>query len=221
MPFVASLAPSERARALGAPVEVELQASSLGEITHRGWRGKPVFVLRRSQDMLDALARHDELLADPRFAPIDAARADRATPCAPYGRSMAVMEAVCTHLGCIPSFRPTPGSAGHRRAWPGGFYCPCHGSKFDFAGRVFKNVPAPTNLTVPPSPLRLRYHAAHRRRCEDLIFQRPGELTMQTLSFDVSGMTCGGCTGSVQRALSKIDGVSHAEVTLHPASPPW
>ncbi len=148
-PFVVSLAPSERARALGSPVEVELQAIQPGEIRIVEWRGKPVFVLRRSQDMLDALARHDELLADP-----TSRRSIQPEPTRNALRSLApvmvVLEAVCTHLGCIPSFRPTPGAPDIGVSWPGGFYCPCHGSKFDFAGRVFKNVPAPTNLTVPP-----------------------------------------------------------------------
>ena len=148
VPFVASLGPSERARALGGPVEVQLQAIQPGELRTVEWRGKPVFVLRRSQDMIDALVHHNELLADPR---------SRWTNEPEYARNearstrpeLAVLVAVCTHLGCIPAFRPTPGSPDIGASWPGGFYCPCHGSKFDFAGRVFKNVPAPTNLEVP------------------------------------------------------------------------
>ena len=149
VPFVASLAPSERARALGGPVKVELQGIRPGELKTVEWRGKPVFVLRRSQDMLDSLARHDDLLADPpsrrSIQPEYTRNAVRsARP------EILVLEAVCTHLGCIPSFRPTPGAPDIGASWPGGFYCPCHGSKFDFAGRVFKSVPAPTNLTVPP-----------------------------------------------------------------------
>ena len=149
VPFVASLAPSERARALGAPVEVELQGIQPGEIRTVEWRGKPVFVLRRTPAMLDALARHDDLLADPLSR-----RSEQPATTRNVVRSMrpelVVLEAVCTHLGCIPSFRPTPGAPDIGPSWPGGFYCPCHGSKFDLAGRVFKNVPAPTNLTVPP-----------------------------------------------------------------------
>ena len=149
VPFVASLAPSERVRALGAPVEVDLQGIQPGDIRTVEWRGKPVFVLRRSQAMLDALARHDDLLADPPSRrSIQPAYARNETRSSKPG--IAVLEAVCTHLGCIPIFRPTPGAPDIGAAWPGGFYCPCHGSKFDFAGRVFKNVPAPTNLTVPP-----------------------------------------------------------------------
>ena len=148
VPFVASMAPSEKARALGAPVEVQLQAIQLGELKTAEWRGKPVFVLRRSQGMIDSLAQHDDLLADPR---------SRRTNEPEYARNelrsikpeFLVLVAVCTHLGCIPAFRPTPGSPDLGATWPGGFYCPCHGSKFDFAGRVFKNVPAPTNLKIP------------------------------------------------------------------------
>ena len=149
VPFVASLAPSERVRALGAPVEVDLQGIRPGEIRTVEWRGKPVFVLRRSRDMLDSLAQHDDLLADPpsrrSLQPAYARNSTRSSK-----PEIAVLEAVCTHLGCIPSFRPTPGAPDIGATWPGGFYCPCHGSKFDFAGRVFKNVPAPTNLSVPP-----------------------------------------------------------------------
>jgi ubiquinol-cytochrome c reductase iron-sulfur subunit len=149
VPFVASLAPSEKARALGAPVDVDLGSLRPDELRTVEWRGKPVFVLRRTPEMIDALAGHDGLLADPQSRrseqPEGARNALRS-----IRPDLAVIEAVCTHLGCVPSFRPTPGSPDIGAQWPGGFYCPCHGSKFDLAGRVFKNVPAPTNLTVPP-----------------------------------------------------------------------
>ncbi len=149
VPFVASLAPSERARAVGAPVSVDLQGMQEGALSVVEWRGQPVFVLRRSVDMLDALQKHDELLADPQSK-----RSDQPPYAKNVDRSIqpaySVMVGICTHLGCIPTFRPTPGAADLGASWPGGFYCPCHGSKFDLAGRVFKNVPAPTNLTVPP-----------------------------------------------------------------------
>ena len=149
VPFVASFAPSEQARALGAPVDVDVSGLRPGELRTVEWRGKPVFVLSRTPEMIDALARHDGLLADPQ------SRRSEQPEAAPNAlRSirpgLAVIEAVCTHLGCVPSYRPTPGSPDIGAQWPGGFYCPCHGSKFDLAGRVFKNVPAPTNLTVPP-----------------------------------------------------------------------
>lgn len=149
VPFVSSLAPSERARALGAPVEVGVQDLAPGSIRTIEWRGKPVFVLRRTSQMVASLQAHDALLADPAsrrsLQPEYAANAARS-----IRPELVVLEAVCTHLGCIPVYRPEPGAADIGAAWPGGFYCPCHGSKFDLAGRVFKNVPAPTNLTVPP-----------------------------------------------------------------------
>ena len=149
VPFVASLAPSEKARALGAPVDVDVSNLRPGELRTVEWRGKPVFVLRRTPEMIDALARHDELLADPLSQRSEQPEAER-NALRSSRPDLVVMEAVCTHLGCIPTFRPTPGSPDLGARWPGGFYCPCHGSKFDLAGRVFKNVPAPTNLTVPP-----------------------------------------------------------------------
>ena len=149
VPFVASMAPSERARAMGAPLEVDVSGITPGELRTLDWRGQPVLVLRRSQEMIDSLARHDNLLADPASHRSDqpkyALNSDRSIKPA-----IAVMVGICTHLGCIPTFRPVPGAPDMGATWPGGFYCPCHGSKFDLAGRVFKNVPAPTNLVVPP-----------------------------------------------------------------------
>jgi ubiquinol-cytochrome c reductase iron-sulfur subunit len=147
--FVASLAPSERARALGAPVEVHLDDLGPGAIKTVEWRGRPVFVLRRSPPMLDQLGQHDELLADPRSRRSEQPDAAR-NPARSLRTDIVVLEAVCTHLGCVPTFRPEPGAADIGSDWPGGFFCPCHGSRFDLAGRVFKNVPAPTNLGVPP-----------------------------------------------------------------------
>ena len=149
VPFVASMAPSERAKVIGAPVEVDLQGMVPSELRTVEWRGQPVFVLRRSEAMLASLNGHDDLLADPLSKRSDqpefARNPDRSTR-----PEFGVLVGICTHLGCIPAFRPTPGAADVDRAWPGGFFCPCHGSKFDLAGRVFKNVPAPTNLSVPP-----------------------------------------------------------------------
>ncbi len=149
VPFVASMAPSERAKAIGAPVDVDLQGMTPGELRKVEWRGQPVFILHRSPAMLEALQEHDGLLADPLSGrsdqPVFARNALRSVR-----PEVGVLVGVCTHLGCIPTFRPTPGAADIDPAWPGGFFCPCHGSKFDLAGRVFKNMPAPTNLTVPP-----------------------------------------------------------------------
>ena len=150
VPFVVSMAPSERARALGAPVEIDVRPIKPGELQTVEWRGKPVWVLRRTTDMLATLRSHDDLLSDPhssrRGQQPDYARNDLRS----LKPDIAVLVAICTHLGCVPSFRPMPGSADIGASWPGGFYCPCHGSKFDLAGRVFKNVPAPSNLEVPP-----------------------------------------------------------------------
>lgn len=149
VPFVASLSPSERARAQGAPVEFDVQAMQSDELRTVEWRGKPVFVLRRSPQTLASLPRHDDLLADP-LSNRSEQPSYAANPVRSTRPEFLVLVGICTHLGCIPSFRPEPGAADLGASWPGGFFCPCHGSKFDFAGRVFKNVPAPTNLTVPP-----------------------------------------------------------------------
>ena len=149
VPFVASLAPSDKARAEAGPMDVDLQRLRTGELSTLEWRGKPVFVFIRSPEVLDALAHHDELLADP-----PSHRSEQPAYARNVHRSarpaIAVLVGLCTHLGCIPSFRPLPGSPDLGASWPGGFFCPCHGSKFDLAGRVFRNVPAPTNLAVPP-----------------------------------------------------------------------
>ena len=149
-PFVGSLAPSERARAFGAPVAIAIASIKPGELRTVEWRGKPVWVLRRTPQMIDALRKDDALLSDPRSA--------RGEQQPDYVRNelrslkpdLAVLVAVCTHLGCVPTFRPEPGAADIGASWPGGFYCQCHGSKFDLAGRVFQHVPAPSNLEVPP-----------------------------------------------------------------------
>lgn len=147
-PFFRNLAPSERALALGGPVEVEISGLAAGQLATIEWRGKPVWVLRRTPEMLAGLEKLQAELADanssvtsqqPRYAR-NSTRSIR--------RDMLVTVALCTHLGCVPSYRPDPGSVG--ADWPGGFYCPCHGSKFDLAGRVFKGSPAPINLLVPP-----------------------------------------------------------------------
>jgi ubiquinol-cytochrome c reductase iron-sulfur subunit len=147
-PFLASLAPSERAKALGAPVEVDVTRLASGAIETVEWRGKPVWILHRTAQMLASLKSDDALLLDP-----DSKRTSQQPGYAQnFARSIKpdyfVSVALCTHLGCIPTFRPEPGSV--QPDWPGGFYCPCHGSKFDLAGRVFKGVPAPSNLVVPP-----------------------------------------------------------------------
>ena len=153
VPFVASLAPSERAKAAGAPVEADIGQLKAGEKMVVKWRGKPVWILRRTREMLDSLAALKDSLADPDSSepqqPEYAANPQRARPnpnpeAGADGGDYLVVIGICTHLGCSPSDKPAEGN------WQGGFLCPCHGSQFDLAGRVFKQQPAPTNLEVPP-----------------------------------------------------------------------
>jgi ubiquinol-cytochrome c reductase iron-sulfur subunit len=154
IPFVESMEPSERAKALGAPTEFNVATIAPGTLATVEWRGKPIWVLHRTPAMLASLGKHNDLLLDPGSnedqQPKYAKNATRS-----IRPDFLVVEAVCTHLGCTPVFRPEPGAPDLGESWPGGFYCPCHGSKYDLAGRVFKNVPAPLNLVVPPHA----YHA--------------------------------------------------------------
>jgi ubiquinol-cytochrome c reductase iron-sulfur subunit len=152
VPFIASWKPSARAKALGAPVEIDISKLEPGGMLKIEWRGKPVLVVRRTPEMIASLGNHDARLADPNSD--DSKQPDYARN---EGRSIKpeylVLLGVCTHLGCLPQNRFAPGASadGNLTAdWPGGFFCPCHGSKFDLAGRVFSGVPAPVNLEVPP-----------------------------------------------------------------------
>lgn len=148
VPFIASWQPS--ARAAGAPVEVDVGKLKPGQQVTVEWRGKPIWVLRRTPAILERLATLTDSgrLRDP-LAEVEAQQpAYISGPLRAIKEEYLVVIAICTHLGCVPSFRPKPGSV--TDDWPGGYFCPCHGSKFDFAGRVFKAVPAPTNLEIPP-----------------------------------------------------------------------
>jgi ubiquinol-cytochrome c reductase iron-sulfur subunit len=153
VPFVSSFQPSERARAAGAPVEADISGLKPGEKLTVEWRGKPVWIVRRTKEQLDALTKVDPLLADPKSQ----RKPDELTP--PYARNEArsikpeilVVVGICSHLGCSPGDKFTPGpQPSLPDDWLGGFLCPCHGSTFDMAGRVYKNKPAPDNLEVPP-----------------------------------------------------------------------
>ena len=153
VPFVSTFAPSERAKAAGAAVEADISGLKPGEKMTVEWRGKPVWIVRRTKEQLDGLKKLDPQLADPHSA----RKADELTPA--YARNeyrsikpeYLVAVGICSHLGCSPCEKFTPGAQPSLPDdWQGGFLCPCHGSTFDMAGRVFKNKPAPDNLEVPP-----------------------------------------------------------------------
>ncbi len=150
VPFVASLSPSERAKAAGAPVEADIGKLAPGEMMTVEWRGKPVWVLRRTPEMLAALDKTEDKVSDPAsdqpMQPDYAKNKHRS-----INPEYLVTVGICTHLGCSPSAKMAMGvESGLGADWAGGFLCPCHGSLFDLAGRVFKSMPAPTNLEVPP-----------------------------------------------------------------------
>lgn len=150
VPFVSSLAPSERAKAAGGPVEVDVSDIAPGGMKTVEWRGRPVWVVRRTPDMIAALQGHDAGLADP--ASTQPQQPDYAqNPARAIRPDLFVVIGICTHLGCSPTDVPRGTANPSLPAdWPGGFFCPCHGSTFDGAGRVFRNKPAPTNLEIPP-----------------------------------------------------------------------
>ena len=150
VPFLSSMLPSERAKAAGAPVEVDIGNLELGQMMTVEWRGKPVWIINRSKSMLETLPELNKDMADP-----NSEKDMQPEYCQNETRSIKpeymVVVGICTHLGCSPSAKFKHGPAdGMNADWLGGFLCPCHGSHFDFAGRVFKSQPAPTNLEVPP-----------------------------------------------------------------------
>ena len=150
VPFVASLTPSDRARAAGAPVEANIGQLAPGQMMTVEWRGKPVWILRRTPEMLESLNSTESLVADP-----ESRQPQQPDYAQNQHRSIKpeylVAVGICTHLGCSPSERFRTGAAsGISDDWAGGFFCPCHGTYFDLAGRVFRSMPAPTNLEVPP-----------------------------------------------------------------------
>ena len=149
VPFAASMLPSERAKAAGAPVEVDVSDLQPGQKKIVEWRGKPVWIVRRTPDMMKMIDLDDSKVADP-----ESKRSEQP----PYAKNRIralkpeylVVVGICTHLGCSPVDRLAPEPQPFATDWHGGFYCPCHGSLFDLAGRVYKNKPAPDNLPVPP-----------------------------------------------------------------------
>ena len=150
VPFVASWMPSERAKNAGAPVEADISKLEEGRMMIVEWQSKPVWIVRRSQQTLDNLPKLDENLRDPASENTDqqpgyAQNAERSRK-----PEILVLIGICTHLGCSPTYRPDIAPADLGDDWLGGFFCPCHSSRFDMAGRVYTGVPAPTNLVVPP-----------------------------------------------------------------------
>ncbi|MEW6165756.1 MAG: ubiquinol-cytochrome c reductase iron-sulfur subunit [Pseudomonadota bacterium] len=150
VPFVSTFSPSERARAAGAPVEADVSRLAPGEMMVVEWRGKPVWIVRRTPEMLATLDKVAPKLADP-----DSQKPQQPDYATNTHRSIKpeyfVAIGICTHLGCSPTEKFEVGAAqGMSPDWDGGFFCPCHGSQFDLAGRVLKNMPAPTNLEIPP-----------------------------------------------------------------------
>ncbi len=149
VPFLASWMPSERAKALGAPVTIDVSKVEAGQKITVAWRGKPVWVVKRTPEMIQSLSKVTGSLADPQSQ--QAQQPQYATNEARAIKpETLIMVGSCTHLGCSPTFRPDHPAPEIDPNWQGGFYCPCHGSKFDLAGRVYKGMPAPLNLVVPP-----------------------------------------------------------------------
>jgi len=148
-PFVASWFPSERAKSAGAPIEVDISKLVPGELGIYEWRGKPVWVLKRTPEMLAGIKKLDGKMIDPN-SDADQQPTYAKNEYRSIKPQVMVMVGVCTHLGCSPKERGAEAKDEMGTDWQGGFYCPCHGSKFDFAGRVYKGSPAPTNLVVPP-----------------------------------------------------------------------
>lgn len=151
VPFVASMNPSERAKAAGAPIRVDISKMETGQMLREEWQGKPVWIVKRSEEMMASLDAVEDKLLDPRSE----VAAQQPAYVDPEFRSVKpailVVVGICTHLGCSPVQNFAIGAeSGLGEDWRGGFFCPCHGSKFDLAGRVYKGVPAPTNLVVPP-----------------------------------------------------------------------
>ena len=149
VPFVASWNPSAKAKAAGAPVKANISKIEPGQQMTVEWRGKPVWIVRRTQEMIDNIEKMNDKVLDPES--LEPQQPEYITGIYRASRpEFAVLVGICTHLGCSPQYRPEIEAADLGADWLGGFFCPCHGSKFDLSGRVFKGVPAPLNLEVPP-----------------------------------------------------------------------
>ncbi len=149
VPFLASFFPSEKAKAAGAPVEVDVSKIEAGQLMTAEWQGKPIWVLNRTEQQQQELPKLDGQMADP-TSEVEHQPEYCKNELRSIKPNIFVAIGICTHLGCSPTFRPDVAPADLGADWKGGFFCPCHGSKFDLAGRVYKGVPAPTNLIIPP-----------------------------------------------------------------------
>ena len=149
VPFISSMQPTAKARAAGAPVRADISRLEPGQMIRVKWRGKPVWLVKRTDKMLEVLPTLDSQLSDP-----ESMESEQPNYAQNEYRSIKpevlVTVGICTHLGCSPTYRPDAGAPDLGADWEGGFFCPCHGSKFDLAGRVYKSVPAPLNLVIPP-----------------------------------------------------------------------
>jgi len=150
VPFVTSMWPSARAKAAGAPIEVDIGKVEPGMQLSVEWRGKPVWVVNRTAEMLKMLAGHDDRLTDPGSDVTSQQPEYCKNPTRSINPNFMIAVGICTHLGCSPTYRPELAPADLGADWPGGWFCPCHGSRFDLAARVYNGSPAPTNLVVPP-----------------------------------------------------------------------
>jgi len=151
VPFLSSWAPSERAKNAGAPVEVDISKMTEGQMLTVEWQSKPVWIVKRTAKTLEDLTSLDDKLRDPASEEVDQQPAYAQNANRSIKPEILVLVGICTHLGCSPTFRPDIGAQDLGGSeWLGGFFCPCHSSKFDLAGRVYQSVPAPTNLVVPP-----------------------------------------------------------------------
>lgn len=150
VPFVTSMLPSAKAQAAGAPIEVEISKLVFGQQVTVEWRGKPVWIIRRSDETLKSLPSLNSILEDPNSSMASQQPEYCKNDTRAIRDEFIVLVGVCTHLGCSPTYRPELAPEDLGPEWKGGFYCPCHGSRFDLAGRVYAGVPAPTNLVVPP-----------------------------------------------------------------------
>ena len=149
VPFIASWTPSDRAKAIGAPVEVDISKLEPGQSTRVKWQGKPVVIVRRTEAALAGITKLNDKVRDPQS--VEEQQPEYATnEYRSIKPEFLVLVGICTHLGCAPTYRPEVAAADLGPEWRGGFFCPCHGSRFDLAGRVYESAPAPTNLLVPP-----------------------------------------------------------------------